>query len=245
VFIRSCRFNPSNEGSPACLLAKRGHSSVWPPGRGQRAGTKLRWGRHSDARGKEQRRATCSERRAARTLSLTCLVACRLTMTSFPPLFFVISGRLPLGLICREVPRVTERSAFLRGGDKTSSIEKKLWLFAGCFSYPAPVWTLQASQLGSKAVARICSGFSQPLSGERAGCCRAVGAASGLRGTKHDKQSQAGLAQGPLWCGQRTGTPGRAQRARAASQGTTSRRSQQLPRREEPKPSTCRLRPPA
>lgn len=37
-------------------------------------------------------------------------------MTNFPPLFLVISGRFPLGLICREVPRVTERSAFLQGG---------------------------------------------------------------------------------------------------------------------------------
>lgn len=61
--------------------------------------------------------------RAARMLSLTCLVACRLTMTSFPPLFFVISGRLPLGLICREVPSVTERSAFLQGRDKISKTE--------------------------------------------------------------------------------------------------------------------------
>lgn len=163
---------------------------------------------NSDGRGKEQRRATCSERRAARMLSLTCLVACRLTMTSFPPLFFVISGRLPLGLICREVPRVTERSAFLQGGDKTSRAEKKPWLFASCFSYPAPVWTLQASQPGSKAVARTCSGFSRSLSGERAGRCCAVGTASGLRGTKHGQQSQAGLARGPLWCWQRMGSPG-------------------------------------
>lgn len=38
-------------------------------------------------------------------------------MTNFPPLFLVISGRFPLGLICREVPRVTERSAFLQGGE--------------------------------------------------------------------------------------------------------------------------------
>lgn len=37
-------------------------------------------------------------------------------MTNFPPLFLVINGRFPLGLICREVPRVTERSAFLQGG---------------------------------------------------------------------------------------------------------------------------------
>ena len=161
----------------------------------------------SDARGKEQRRANCSERGAARTLSLTCLVACRLTMTSFPPLFFVIRGRLPLGLICREVPRVTERSAFLQGGDKTSRAERKPWLFAGCFSCPAPMWTLQASQAGSKAVARICSGFSCPLSGEKAGRCCAVGTASGLRGTKHNEQSQAEPAQGLLWYGQRTGSP--------------------------------------
>lgn len=69
-------------------------------------------------KGAEQGRENCPERRAARTPPLTCLVACRLTMTSFPPLFFVISGRLPLGLICREVPSVTERSAFLQGGEK-------------------------------------------------------------------------------------------------------------------------------
>lgn len=147
------------------------------------------------------------ERSSADAL-LTCLVACRLTMTSFPPLFFVISGRLPLGLICREVPRVTERSAFLQGEDKTSRAEKKPWLFAGCFSYPAPVWTLQVSQLGSKAVAGICSGSSRPHSGERAGRCCAVGTASGLRGTKHKEQSQAGLARARLWCWQRTGSPG-------------------------------------
>lgn len=161
MLIGSCRFKPSNKGSPACLLATRGHSSIWPPGRGRCAGTDLTCDRAdtSDARGKEQCRPNCSECRAARTLSLTCLVACRLTMTSFPPLFFVISGRLPLGLICREVPRVTERSAFLQGRDKTSRTEKKPWLFSGCFSSPAPVWTLQASQPGSKAVARICSGF--------------------------------------------------------------------------------------
>lgn len=42
--------------------------------------------------------------------SLTCLVFCKLTMTSFPPFFLVINGRLPLGSICREVPRHMDKS---------------------------------------------------------------------------------------------------------------------------------------
>lgn len=146
---------PPREAQPVCLLSQASRLSGHLGGDGVR-GLTCDGAETSDARGEEQRGA-------ARTLSLTCLVACRLTMTSFPPLFFVISGRLPLGLICREVPRVMERSAFLQGGDKTSRAEKKPWLFAGCLSYSAPAWTLQVSQPGSKAAARIYSGFSWPL----------------------------------------------------------------------------------
>lgn len=69
-------------------------------------------------------------------------------MTSFPPLFLVISGRLPLGLICSEVPSVTERSAFLRGGDRTSRAEKRPWLFAGV-----------GSRRGVKSPSTVPAGF--------------------------------------------------------------------------------------
>lgn len=106
--------------------------------------------------------------RAARMLSLTCLVACRLTMTSFPPLFFVISGRLPLGLICREVPSVTERSAFLQGGDKISKTENKKNKSTITCRLLQP-GLLAASKLGSKAVARICSTFPWSLPGKEPG----------------------------------------------------------------------------
>lgn len=44
---------------------------------------------------------------------LTCLVGCRLTMASFPPLRLVMRGRSPLGLICMDVPSVSARSACL------------------------------------------------------------------------------------------------------------------------------------
>lgn len=105
----SCKFKHPNNRSPACNF----YMAAWEGTmcREQVMGLK-------QVKGKEQGRA-------ARMPSLTCLVACRLTMTSFPPLFFVISGRLPLGLICREVPSVTERSAFLQGGDKISKTENK------------------------------------------------------------------------------------------------------------------------
>lgn len=49
-------------------------------------------------------------------LGPTCLVGCRFTMTSFPPRRLVARGRFPLGRICREVPRVMDRSAFLGSG---------------------------------------------------------------------------------------------------------------------------------
>lgn len=48
-------------------------------------------------------------------------------MTNFPPLFLVMSGRFPLGLICREVPRVTERSAFLQGGGEMQNQDTDGW----------------------------------------------------------------------------------------------------------------------
>lgn len=51
---------------------------------------------------------------ALKLIRLTCLVGCRLTITTFPPLRFVRSGRSPLGLICMDVPRVSARSAFLQ-----------------------------------------------------------------------------------------------------------------------------------
>lgn len=46
-------------------------------------------------------------------IRLTCFVGCRLTMATFPPLRLVRSGRSPLGLICKEVPSVSARSARL------------------------------------------------------------------------------------------------------------------------------------
>ena len=36
-------------------------------------------------------------------------------MASFPLFFFTATGRLPLGTICKEVPKVRLRSAFLKG----------------------------------------------------------------------------------------------------------------------------------
>lgn len=45
---------------------------------------------------------------------LTCLVGCRLQMTSFPPYFAVSSGKFPLGMICKVVPKHILRSAILK-----------------------------------------------------------------------------------------------------------------------------------
>lgn len=62
---------------------------------------------------------------------LTCLVGCRLTITTFPPLRFVSSGRSPLGLICKDVPRVSARSARLHANTRNKNQEKydKIWVF--------------------------------------------------------------------------------------------------------------------
>ena len=48
-----------------------------------------------------------------RRRALTCLVGCRLQMTSLPPRRFVASGSVPLGTICSVVPRQMLRSAAL------------------------------------------------------------------------------------------------------------------------------------
>lgn len=42
----------------------------------------------------------------------SCLVFCKLTVTSFAPFFLATNGRSPTGLICRVVPRQRTRSAW-------------------------------------------------------------------------------------------------------------------------------------
>jgi len=48
-----------------------------------------------------------------RSAWLSSPVACRFTMTTWPPAFLVSSGRSAHGKICRDVPRQTHRSAHL------------------------------------------------------------------------------------------------------------------------------------
>ena len=74
--------------------------------------------------------------------SLTCLVACRLTMTTLPPLRLVRRGRFPLGLICREVPRVRARSAFL--GTHRQHLHYTVFTGSKGMSGPCPVYASHA-----------------------------------------------------------------------------------------------------
>lgn len=46
--------------------------------------------------------------------NLTCFVGCKLHITRRPPYFFVYKGRLPLGIICKVVPKHMLRSATLK-----------------------------------------------------------------------------------------------------------------------------------
>lgn len=45
---------------------------------------------------------------------LTCFVGCKLTITTFPPNFLHLKGKLPLGTICKVVPRHILISAKLK-----------------------------------------------------------------------------------------------------------------------------------
>ena len=67
-----------------------------------------------------------------RSARLSSRVAWRLTMTTRPPAFLVISGRLAHGKICRDVPKHTQRSAHLHRSTYSSSPVRLSFWYISC-----------------------------------------------------------------------------------------------------------------